>query len=95
MCNGAQVLGDLILPLVAKLAQRLSHARAREAAAAARSLRLGMVLLSKSLLQHLTAMAPEPEFAELWSRALLAFQVWSPALHPASVGGTLLMHLTS
>ena len=70
-----QVLGDIILPLVAKLAQRLSHARARDATAAARSLRMGVALLSKSLLQHLAAMAPLPQFADLWGRALLAFQV--------------------
>ena len=70
-----QVLGDVILPLVAKLTQRLSHARPREAPAAARSLRMGVNLLSKSLLHHLAAMAALPQFADLWLRALQAFQV--------------------
>ena len=68
-------MGDLILPLVSSLAQRLSHARAREVPAAVHALCMGVGLLSKSLLQHLTAMASEAEFPELWSRALLAFQV--------------------
>lgn len=70
-----QVLGGDILPLAARLTHRLSHARSREAAAAARCLRMGVNLLAKSLLQHLSAMAPLPQFADLWSRALLAFQV--------------------
>ncbi len=71
----AQVLGDIILPLVAKVGQRLGHVRGREAPAAARSLRMAAGLLSKGLLQHLTVMAPVPQFADLWARSLLAFQV--------------------
>ena len=70
-----RVLGDVILPLVAKLIQRLGQARSRDAPAAARFLRMSVALLSKSLLHHLAAMSPLPEFAELWSRTLLAFQV--------------------
>lgn len=50
---------------------------------AARSLRMGVALLSKSLLQHLASMAPQPAFAELWTRALTAFQVQTPACHLA------------
>ena len=50
-------------------------AGARDAAACAKGLRQGVVLVSKALLVHLGLLASDPGFPELWSQILSVLQV--------------------
>ncbi|KAL3131638.1 hypothetical protein ABBQ38_007935 [Trebouxia sp. C0009 RCD-2024] len=68
-----QVMGDLLLPLMADLARFVST-RARDFPGVDRSLRISLNMVTKALLQYLMLLAPDPDFPELWARILQVLQ---------------------
>ncbi|KAL0041048.1 hypothetical protein WJX77_003321 [Trebouxia sp. C0004] len=68
-----QVMGDLLLPLMADLARYVST-RYREFPGVDKSLRISVNMVTKTLLQYLMLLAPDPDFPELWARILQVLQ---------------------
>ncbi|DBA68573.1 TPA: hypothetical protein ACH3X2_013515 [Trebouxia sp. C0005] len=68
-----QVMGDLLLPLMADLARYVST-RYREFPGVDKSLRISVNMVTKTLLQYLMLLVPDPDFPELWARILQVLQ---------------------
>lgn len=65
----AAALGDTIIPLVGALAMAVNAGNAA-LHGADRSLKMGVALMTKALLQNLSILHQQPGFAKLWDRIL-------------------------
>jgi len=71
----AAALGDTIIPLVGALAMAVNAGNAA-LRGADRSLKMGLALMTKALLQNLSTLHQQPGFAKLWDRMLQVRPHW-------------------
>jgi hypothetical protein len=79
-----RVLDEAITPMLGQLASMVSRApRDPSHGDADKSLRMGVVLETKVVLQYMDVLLPEPGFAALWARVLQVLQVGCSAAVPS------------
>jgi hypothetical protein len=81
-----RVLDEAITPMLGQLALMVSRApRDPSHGDADKSLRMGVVLETKVVLQYMDMLLPEPAFAALWARVLQVLQVSFQVALPAQL----------
>ncbi|KAK9828895.1 hypothetical protein WJX72_002652 [[Myrmecia] bisecta] len=68
-----QTIGELLVPLLGELAS-LVQAGARSHPDCDKTLRMGVNMVNKAILQYLQVLVPEPDFPDVWVRVLQVLQ---------------------
>lgn len=86
-----KVLDESVTPLLAQLAHMVGRVP-RDAALgdADKSLRMGVILETKVVLQYIDVLLPEPSFPALWMKVLQTLQV---NLNPKLISRSLSLHI--
>lgn len=75
-----KVLDESITPLLAQLALMVGRVpRDASLGDAEKSLRMGVILETKVVLQYIDVLLPEPSFPALWMKVLQTLQVHFPS----------------